>query len=183
MDKSHKPEQRESLEDETRAILEEARMVLPGVQALLGFQLVAVFNARFEDLPSELQIVHLVALIAVAVSMSLVMSPEISPNCRARSHIDKIRRDCFVVHCCSDGSVGIEDRLGDFRCRYGNRGKFSRRGNHRSVTCGDICRNVVRLANDRRASTTALNAMAGASPGKGDEHTAHSQAAYCGTEK
>jgi hypothetical protein len=75
MDKSHKPEQRESLEDETRAILEEARMVLPGVQALFGFQLVAVFNARFEDLPSELQIVHLVALIAVAVSMSLVMSP------------------------------------------------------------------------------------------------------------
>lgn len=50
-------------------------MVLPGIQTLFGFQLIAVFNVRFEDLPAALQIIHLIALVAVAVSMSLVMTP------------------------------------------------------------------------------------------------------------
>ncbi len=36
--------QRLSLEEEARHILEEARMVIPGIHALFGFQLVAVFN-------------------------------------------------------------------------------------------------------------------------------------------
>ncbi|TLG71825.1 hypothetical protein [Methylocystis sp. B8] len=30
-----------------RGAIEEARMVLPGIQALFGFQLIAVFNNRF----------------------------------------------------------------------------------------------------------------------------------------
>jgi hypothetical protein len=30
-------------------LLEECRMVLPGIQALFGFQLIAVFNARFAE--------------------------------------------------------------------------------------------------------------------------------------
>jgi Family of unknown function (DUF6328) len=75
MDKSPKAEQRESLADEMRAILEEARMVLPGIQALFDFQLVAVSNGRFEELTTGLQAIHLVSLIAVGVSMSLVMTP------------------------------------------------------------------------------------------------------------
>lgn len=50
-------------------LLEECRMVLPGLQALFGFQLIAVFNARFATLlaPGE-RIAHLVAL-------ALVMAP------------------------------------------------------------------------------------------------------------
>jgi hypothetical protein len=60
MDKRPKAEQRESLADEMRAILEEARMVLPGIQALFGFQLVAVFNGRFEEITTGLQAIHLV---------------------------------------------------------------------------------------------------------------------------
>lgn len=70
-----KPEQKESLVDETQAILDEARMVLPGIQTLFGFQLIAVFNQRFEDLSSALQTTHLTALIASAVAMALVMTP------------------------------------------------------------------------------------------------------------
>jgi hypothetical protein len=31
--------------------IDEARMVLPGIQALFGFQLIAVFNERFAQLP------------------------------------------------------------------------------------------------------------------------------------
>ena len=39
-----------SLKDQARNVLEEARMVLPGIQALFGFQLIAVFNQRFESI-------------------------------------------------------------------------------------------------------------------------------------
>ena len=38
-----------SLPEATSHLLEECRMVLPGIQALFGFQLIAVFNSRFAD--------------------------------------------------------------------------------------------------------------------------------------
>ena len=41
-------------------------MVLPGVQALFGFQLIAVFSERFETLTDVQQDIHLAALFAVA---------------------------------------------------------------------------------------------------------------------
>ena len=50
-------------------------MVLPGIQALFGFQLIAVFNTRFDELAPSLRTIHLIALVAGAVSMSLVMTP------------------------------------------------------------------------------------------------------------
>jgi uncharacterized protein DUF6328 len=75
MERAGKEERKESLVEETRTILEEARMVLPGIQALFGFQLIAVFNARFDELTAALQALHLIALVAGAISMSLVMTP------------------------------------------------------------------------------------------------------------
>ena len=57
-------------------LLEECRMVLPGVQALFGFQLIAVFNAGFsERLSYGEQNLHLIALACVACASALVMSP------------------------------------------------------------------------------------------------------------
>ena len=35
--------------DAVTHLLEECRMILPGLQALLGFQLIAVFSAAFEQ--------------------------------------------------------------------------------------------------------------------------------------
>ena len=64
-----------SLEEETRTVIEEARMVLPGIQTLFGFQLVAVFNGRFRDLTGMEQVLHLVALLMVAVAVALIMTP------------------------------------------------------------------------------------------------------------
>lgn len=57
-------------------LLEECRMVLPGVQALFGFQLIAVFNRSFSTrlMPFE-QDMHLVALALVALSVALLMTP------------------------------------------------------------------------------------------------------------
>jgi hypothetical protein len=64
-----------SLEEETRTTIEEARLVLPGIHALFGFQLIAVFNSRFQDLTGREQILHLTALLMVSVAAALIMTP------------------------------------------------------------------------------------------------------------
>lgn len=64
------------LADALTHLLEECRMVLPGVQALFGFQLIATFNAGFDTKLSPLeQEIHLVALACVAVAGALIMAP------------------------------------------------------------------------------------------------------------
>lgn len=65
-----------SLDSAATHLLEECRMVLPGIQALFGFQLIAVFNQGFGGKLSQVgQMVHLVALILTTLSMALVMTP------------------------------------------------------------------------------------------------------------
>jgi len=65
-----------SLADAITHLLEECRMVLPGVQALFGFQLIAVFNSGFAERLSPVeQRIHLLALGLVAVAGALVMAP------------------------------------------------------------------------------------------------------------
>jgi hypothetical protein len=64
-----------SLEEEIRTVIEEARMVLPGIQAFFGFQLIAVFNNRFQELTHTEQVLHLIALLLLAVSIALIMTP------------------------------------------------------------------------------------------------------------
>src|SRR5437870_3944780 len=67
--------QAESLKDQARTIHDEARMVLPGIQALFGFQLIAVFTRPFFDLDAFDRTVHLGSLLLVAVSIGLIMAP------------------------------------------------------------------------------------------------------------
>ena len=64
-----------SLEEETRITIEEARMVLPGIQAFFGFQLIAIFNNRFQELSHAEQVLHFAALLMLAVSIALIMTP------------------------------------------------------------------------------------------------------------
>jgi hypothetical protein len=65
-----------SLEAATGHILEECRMVLPGIQALFGFQLIAIFDATFhEKLSQPQQLLHLAATVLVTVSIALLMAP------------------------------------------------------------------------------------------------------------
>jgi hypothetical protein len=67
---------RESLNQEADRVIEEARMVLPGIQALFGFQLIAVFSPRFAtDLVSFEQYLHLSAIVCVIVAIALIMAP------------------------------------------------------------------------------------------------------------
>lgn len=65
-----------SLSQAARYLLEECRMVLPGIQALFGFQLISVFNQTFhQKLSVPEQRLHLVALGLVAIAVALVMTP------------------------------------------------------------------------------------------------------------
>lgn len=67
---------RDDLDKEAEHLLEEARMVLPGIQALFGFQLIAIFNQRFvTDLSPMEQRLHLAALVLAALAVALVMTP------------------------------------------------------------------------------------------------------------
>jgi hypothetical protein len=51
-------------------------MVLPGIQALFGFQMIAVFNDGFsKKLSSGEQYLHLLAIALVVVAIALVMTP------------------------------------------------------------------------------------------------------------
>jgi membrane protein YdbS with pleckstrin-like domain len=69
-------QKKESLEEEVDHVVEEARMVLPGIQALLGFQLVAVFNQRFAELlPFSARVLHLASIVLVATAIALIMAP------------------------------------------------------------------------------------------------------------
>ena len=64
------------LEDAVRFAMEEARIILPGIQALFGFQLIVVFNDRFAEIfEAPGQILHVTALVLVALSCALTMTP------------------------------------------------------------------------------------------------------------
>jgi uncharacterized protein DUF6328 len=65
----------ESLKDQAHTTHEEARMVLPGIQALFGFQLIAVFNRQFIDLDVFDRGMYLASLVLVAVAIGLIMAP------------------------------------------------------------------------------------------------------------
>jgi hypothetical protein len=65
-----------SLNDATSHVLEECRTVVPGMQALFGFQLIVVFTAAFnEELSSVERLLHLVAIVLVTIAIVLVMAP------------------------------------------------------------------------------------------------------------
>ncbi|MGE3759389.1 MAG: DUF6328 family protein [Pseudobdellovibrionaceae bacterium] len=67
--------QRATLENTVRHIGEEARTILPRIQTLFGFQLIAVFNDRFEALSSIDKNLHLIATVCTAVATMLVLTP------------------------------------------------------------------------------------------------------------
>ena len=67
--------EKQSLKEEMGLIAEEARMVIPGVQALFGFQTMAVFNNRFGDLPGSGVTAYLVGLALLALAIALLLTP------------------------------------------------------------------------------------------------------------
>jgi hypothetical protein len=56
-------------------MLTEARVILPGAQALLGFQLVIVLTSAFEKLPELSRLLHGASLLCVAMTVVLLIAP------------------------------------------------------------------------------------------------------------
>jgi hypothetical protein len=56
-------------------MLTEARVIIPGGQALLGFQLIATLTEAFRELPFPIQMLHAAGLCAVALAVMLLMTP------------------------------------------------------------------------------------------------------------
>lgn len=65
----------QTLKDKIEQALAEARMVLPGAQALLGFQFIAVFTQAFESLPAPSKLAHFASICCISLSLILLMSP------------------------------------------------------------------------------------------------------------
>lgn len=63
------------LKDKIQFVLTETRVVLPGVQALLGFQVIIVLSEPFDKLDVNLKYLHMVCLFLSAISMTLLMAP------------------------------------------------------------------------------------------------------------
>ena len=56
-------------------MMTESRVILPGAQAMLGFQLSIVLTQAFDKLPSVLKLAHAASLGFVALSVVLLMAP------------------------------------------------------------------------------------------------------------
>jgi len=63
------------LKTKIEQMLAEARVLLPGGQALLGFQFVATLTKSFHVLPISYQYIHVVDLCAIALAVTLLMTP------------------------------------------------------------------------------------------------------------
>jgi hypothetical protein len=64
-----------SLHAKIEQLLTEARVILPGAQALLGFQLIVMMTQAFEHLPRRVQSVHVAALLSLVVAVILLIAP------------------------------------------------------------------------------------------------------------
>lgn len=71
----NKAERQTPLKSKIEQMLTEARVLIPGAQALLGFQLVATLTNSFHELPDSLKYLHAAALGAVAIAAMLLMTP------------------------------------------------------------------------------------------------------------
>ena len=66
---------RTPLSTKVEQMLTEARIIIPGCQALLGFQLVAMMTQAFDELPQDAKIIHAAGLCCVTIAMILLMTP------------------------------------------------------------------------------------------------------------
>ena len=68
-------EQETDLTTRLKQVLIECRVVLPGAQALLGFQLIIMWMTAFYSIPQLWKLLHLASLICVAISTILLIMP------------------------------------------------------------------------------------------------------------
>ena len=73
--KDDKQAAEEKLSNKIEHVLTECRVVLPGAQALMGFQFIAILTDSFDRLPSLSKYVHLACIGLTALTIVLLMTP------------------------------------------------------------------------------------------------------------
>ena len=63
------------IKEKIRTLGTEIRVILPGAQALLGFQFAAFLSTAFGNLPRTVQTVHFASLTTMAITVILLMAP------------------------------------------------------------------------------------------------------------
>jgi hypothetical protein len=63
------------LPDKIEQLLTEARVIIPGAQALFGFQLAVTLTRAFQQLPAEAKIAHVVAFCCMGLAIILLVAP------------------------------------------------------------------------------------------------------------
>ena len=63
------------IETQVEQLLTEARLIIPGAQALLGFQLAVTLTRAFEQLPVDAKMTHAASLCCIGLAIILLMAP------------------------------------------------------------------------------------------------------------
>lgn len=69
------PQSNTPLDTRIEQLLTETRVIIPGAQALFGFQILVMLTSGFDRLPQISKFIHLAALILVAANMVLLIMP------------------------------------------------------------------------------------------------------------
>ncbi len=64
-----------ALSDRLQQVMTESRMIVPGAQALLGFQFSTVFTTAFDRLPPGVKVIHVAGMCAIALAAVLLIAP------------------------------------------------------------------------------------------------------------
>ncbi len=70
-----KPPEGTPLSSQVDQLLTEARLIIPGAQALLGFQLTVTLTKAFSELPVEAKVAYAAALCCLGLAVLLLMAP------------------------------------------------------------------------------------------------------------
>lgn len=66
---------RTALSDRLQQVMTESRMIVPGAQALLGFQFSTVFTTAFDRLSTTCKIAHIAGMCCIALATVLLIAP------------------------------------------------------------------------------------------------------------
>ena len=90
-----------SLKDKIDHALTEARVVLPGAQALLGFQFLTMFMDAFDKLPNSSKYIHMVSLTLMALTMIVLMTPaafhRIATSGEDTKRVHQVASACLLI--------------------------------------------------------------------------------------
>jgi Kef-type K+ transport system membrane component KefB len=75
----------ERLDRELMELLQELRVILPGVQVLLAFLLTAPFQQRFADLPGSLRNAFFASIVCATLATALLIAPSAQHRLRWRA--------------------------------------------------------------------------------------------------